>query len=75
MLYPNSSFLGLSGRRFSLSLSVTDEGGAAVWPLPDVAEVEVEVESVNTHKPEWFPQPPRDQVSWILNINDKYCTR
>ncbi len=62
VIYPNRSFLGLSGRQFDLTVEVTDEAGAAVWPNPDRARVSVSVDSVNTHKPEWFPQPPQDQT-------------
>ena len=62
VIYPNASFLGQSGRRFDLTVEVTDESGSAVWPEPDRASVTVTVDSVNTHKPEWFPPPPQDQT-------------
>jgi len=52
----------MEGRRFELAAEVTDEGGRAVWPRPDMAVIRVDVESVNTYKPEWFPPPPPDQT-------------
>ncbi len=62
IIYPNASFLGQTGQRYDLTIEVTDEGGNGVWPNPDRTRVTIEIENVNTHKPEWFPTPPQDQT-------------
>ena len=51
-------------------MEVTDENGSGRWRSPDRARVAVEVESVNTHKPEWFPAPPPDQTIEIEEEGD-----
>ena len=62
IVYPNASFLGQSGKLYDLTVEVADEGGrGAVWERPDRARVVVTIENVNTHKPEWFPEPPLDE--------------
>ena len=66
IVYPNASFLGQSGKVYDLTVEVADEGGeGAVWESPDRARVVVSIENVNTHKPEWFPEPPPDQTLGI----------
>jgi hypothetical protein len=64
IVYPNASFRGMSGRQFRFVIEVTDEGGLGelAWPELDQAQVTVDIENVNTHKPEWFPEPPLDET-------------
>ena len=62
IVYPNASFQGMTGRDFNLVVEVTDEAGQVAWPQPDAAVIRIDIENVNTHKPEWFPLPPPDQT-------------
>ena len=62
ILYPVKSFLGLTGRKFELIVSVTDQGGEGAWPNLDQAVVRITVDSVNTHKPVWSPAPPLNET-------------
>jgi hypothetical protein len=72
IIYPNASFVGQTGKQYDLTVEVADEGGVgAVWPDPDRARVIVDIENVNTHKPEWFPEPPPDQT---IEINEESST-
>ena len=72
VVYPNASFRGLTGRRFMLTVQVHDEGGQEPrrWRNPDRATVTIDVENVNTHQPEWFPDPPPDETIQIREEED-----
>lgn len=62
VLYPNASFQGQSGKSYEITVVVNDEGGNGSWTQLDRAKVIIHIENVNTHKPEWFPDPPPDQT-------------
>ena len=66
VLYPNGNFQGQKGREFNLEIAVTDGGGEGLWPAPDLAEIRVLVESVNSHKPSWSPPPPRNETVHVV---------
>merc|ERR1719195_1728498 len=66
ILYPVKSFLGLTGRKFELIVSVTDQGGEGAWPNLDQAAVTIQVETVNTHKPVWSPAPPQNETVAVV---------
>ncbi|XP_040572795.1 cadherin-87A [Lepeophtheirus salmonis] len=62
VLYPNASFSGYNGQSFVLEVQVLDEGGKErIWESPDKAIIEIDVDNVNSHKPEWFPDPPLNE--------------
>jgi hypothetical protein len=71
VVYPNASFLGMTGHAYELTLEVTDEAGRAQWPQPSQVKLKVLVENVNTHKPEWFPEPPPDQTIEIREESEE----
>ena len=55
VIYPNTSFVGLTGEQFVLTVEVSDEGGERKedpkWRNPDRATVRIDIENVNTHAP------------------------
>lgn len=62
ILYPVKSFLGLTGRKYELMVTVTDQAGEGAWQNLDQAVVRITIESVNTHKPVWTPAPPLNET-------------
>ena len=71
IIYPNTSFVGQNGATFRLTVQVFDEAGQVqAWDEPDQAVVDITVENVNTHKPEWFPDPPPNETIELMEEED-----
>jgi hypothetical protein len=71
IIYPNTSFVGQSGAKFELTVQVYDEAGQVqAWESPEQALIAIDVENVNTHKPEWFPDPPPNETVELLEEED-----
>ena len=71
IIYPNTSFVGQNGAKFELTVQVFDMAGQfQAWTNPDEAIIAISVENVNTHKPEWFPDPPPDETIELMEEED-----
>ena len=71
IIYPNTSFVGQQGAKFELTVRVYDMAGSVqAWQDPDQAIIAIFVENVNTHKPEWFPDPPPNETIELLEEED-----
>ena len=71
IIYPNTSFVGQQGATYELTVQVYDEGGdVQAWDEPDRAIIAISVENVNTHKPEWFPDPLPDETIELMEEED-----
>ena len=63
IIYPNTSFFGQTGKDYTLGVEVTDESmDNARWQNKDRATIRINIENVNTHKPEWTPDPPPNET-------------
>lgn len=62
VIFPNASFLGKKGLQYELTIDVTDEAGQAHWDEISNARVIISIDNVNTHKPEWLPEPPPNEI-------------
>ena len=76
VIYPNTSFVGLTGEQFVLTVEVSDEGGERKedpkWRNPDRATVRIDIENVNTHAPGKIRRRVRKN---LRNINFLVHTR
>jgi len=43
-------------------IDVTDQAGEGLWDEKSHAKVIISVDNVNTHKPEWLPEPPPNEI-------------
>ena len=67
IIYPNTSFFGQTGQEYTLSVEVNDESlENERWPNKDRATIRITIENVNTHKPEWVPDPPPNENVEIM---------
>ena len=67
IIYPNTSFFGQTGQEYTLSVEVNDESLENIrWPNKDRATIRITIENVNTHKPEWVPDPPPNETVEIM---------
>ena len=72
IIYPNTSFFGQTGRDYTLTVEVNDESLENTrWVNKDRATIRITIENVNTHKPEWVPDPPpNESVEIVEEEND-----
>ena len=71
IIYPNTSFFGQTGKTFTLTVEVNDESlENNRWPNKDRATIRIAIENVNSHKPEWVPDPPPNETVEIEEESD-----